>query len=102
MVRRRVITASVAAHRCACNPGTASVDRCRHADDLRVPPGGRKSQVWEAYIGDRYWYNKFGTDHSSGLYNIFGCSVPSGIGFGCTPGTSIESTAYIGTTYHFK
>jgi hypothetical protein len=61
-----------------------------------------KAQVWEAYVGYRYWYNKFGTDHSSGVFNTSGCSAPPGTGFGCSPGTAIESTAYIGTTYHFK
>ncbi len=61
-----------------------------------------KPGIWDGYVGYRYWYNKFGTDHNNGLFNISGCSAPAGTGFGCSPGTSVESTAYIGTTYHFK
>jgi hypothetical protein len=59
-----------------------------------------KAGIWEAYVGWRYWYNKFGTDHTSGLFASIGCTQQGN--FGCSPGTSIESTAYIGTTYHFK
>jgi hypothetical protein len=46
--------------------------------------------VWDTYVGYRYWYNKFGTDHNAGLFANL------------TPNTSIESTALVGTTYHFK
>jgi len=46
--------------------------------------------VWETYVGYRYWQNKFGTDHNAGLFANL------------TPNTSIESTAFIGTTYHWK
>src|ERR1700683_3099848 len=49
-----------------------------------------KSGIWDTYVGYRYWYNKFGTDHSAPLFAAI------------APGTSIESTAYVGTTYHFK
>jgi hypothetical protein len=49
-----------------------------------------KPGIWETYVGYRYWYNKFGTDHTAPLFSTI------------APGTSIESTAYIGTTYHFK
>jgi len=49
-----------------------------------------KPGIWDVYAGYRYWYNKFGTDHNAPLF----ASV--------APGTSVESTAYIGTTYHFK
>jgi hypothetical protein len=59
-----------------------------------------KSGIWEGYVGWRYWYNKFGTDHNDGLFAASGCSIPGG--FGCAPGSSIENTVYIGTTYHFK
>ena len=45
--------------------------------------------VWDLYAGYRYWYNKFGTDHNAPLFAQV------------APGTSVESTAYIGTTYHF-
>jgi hypothetical protein len=68
-----------------------------------------KPGIWEGYVGYRYWYNKFGTDHNAGLFSSSGCNQgsaavpgPGAGGFGCAPGTSIESTAYIGTTYHFK
>jgi hypothetical protein len=58
-----------------------------------------KPGIWDTYVGYRYWYNKFGTDHNAPLFgggtNLFGGA------FGA-PGTSIESTAYVGTTYHFK
>jgi hypothetical protein len=46
--------------------------------------------IWEVYAGYRYWYNKFGTDHNAGLFSFV------------APNTSIESTAFLGTTYHFK
>jgi hypothetical protein len=46
--------------------------------------------VWETFVGYRYWYNKFGTDHNAGLFANL------------APNTSIESTAFVGTTYHFK
>jgi hypothetical protein len=49
-----------------------------------------KSGIWDTYIGYRYWYNKFGTDHNAPLFSQI------------APGTSIESTAYAGMTYHFK
>ena len=49
-----------------------------------------KPGIWDMYVGYRYWYNKFGTDHNAPLFATI------------APGTSIESTAYLGTTYHFK
>jgi len=49
-----------------------------------------KQGIWDMYVGYRYWYNKFGTDHNAFLFSTI------------APGTSIESTAYLGTTYHFK
>jgi hypothetical protein len=49
-----------------------------------------KPGIWDSYVGYRYWYNKFGTNHSDWLFSTV------------APGTSIESTAYVGTTYHFK
>jgi hypothetical protein len=48
-----------------------------------------KPGKWELYAGYRYWYNKFGTDHNAPLFSQI------------APGTSIESTAYVGTTLHF-
>jgi hypothetical protein len=48
-----------------------------------------KPGKWELYAGYRYWYNKFGTDHNAYLFSTY------------APGTSIESTAYLGTTFHF-
>jgi len=49
-----------------------------------------KPGIWDTYVGYRYWYNKFGTNHSAPLFSLE------------APGSSIESSAYIGTTYHFK
>jgi hypothetical protein len=49
-----------------------------------------KPGIWDIYAGYRFWYNKFGTDHNAPLFAQV------------APGTSVESTAYIGTTYHFK
>jgi hypothetical protein len=49
-----------------------------------------KPGIWDMYVGYRYWYNKFGTDHNSLLFSVG------------SPGSSIESTAYLGMTYHFK
>ena len=49
-----------------------------------------KPGIWDSYVGYRYWYNKFGTNHNAFLF----ASI--------APGTSVESTAYVGTTYHFK
>jgi len=49
-----------------------------------------KPGIWDTYVGYRYWYNKFGTNHNAPLFALV------------APGTSIESTAYVGTTYHFK
>lgn len=49
-----------------------------------------KPGIWDAFVGYRYWYNKFGTNHNDWLFATF------------APGTSVESTAYVGTTYHFK
>jgi hypothetical protein len=48
-----------------------------------------KAGLWETFVGYRYWSNKFGTDHNAGLFSVL------------TPNTSIESTAFFGTTYHF-
>jgi len=49
-----------------------------------------KPGIWDTYVGYRYWYNKFGTNHNAPLFAAV------------APGTSIESTAYVGMTYHFK
>jgi hypothetical protein len=49
-----------------------------------------KPGIWDAFVGYRYWYNKFGTNHNAFLFADI------------APQTSIESTAYVGTTYHFK
>lgn len=49
-----------------------------------------KPGIWDMYVGYRYWYNKFGTDHNAPLFAVI------------APGTSVESTFYVGTTYHFK
>jgi hypothetical protein len=49
-----------------------------------------KPGLWDMYVGYRYWYNKFGTNHNAALFATI------------APDTSIESTAYVGTTYHFK
>ncbi len=49
-----------------------------------------KPGIWDTYVGYRYWENKFGTNHSAALFSLV------------APGTSIESTVYVGTTYHFK
>ena len=49
-----------------------------------------KPGLWDMYVGYRYWYNKFGTNHNAALFSTI------------APDTSIESTAYLGTTYHFK
>ena len=49
-----------------------------------------KPGIWDLYGGYRYWYNKFGTNHSDWLFST------------SAPGSSIESTGYVGTTYHFK
>jgi hypothetical protein len=45
--------------------------------------------LWEGFVGYRYWYNKFGTDHNAGVFTVL------------APNTSIESTAFVATTYHF-
>lgn len=58
-----------------------------------------KPGIWETYIGYRYWYNKFGLDHNAAL---FSCNGPAGCGPANAPNTAIESTVYVGTTYHFK
>jgi hypothetical protein len=49
-----------------------------------------KPGIWDSYVGYRYWYNKFGTNHNAFLFSTI------------APETSVESTAYVGTTYHFK
>jgi hypothetical protein len=59
-----------------------------------------KAGIWETYVGWRYWYNKFGTDHNNGDFSNIGCTQIGALG--CAPGTSIENTVYLGTTYHFK
>jgi hypothetical protein len=48
-----------------------------------------KPGLWEGFVGYRYWYNKFGTDHNAAIFSVL------------APNTSIESTAFFGTTYHF-
>jgi hypothetical protein len=50
-----------------------------------------KPGIWDTYVGYRYWYNKFGTDHSAPLFSALGAQ-----------GSSIEKTVYHGTTYHYK
>jgi hypothetical protein len=60
-----------------------------------------KPGIWDTYVGYRYWYNMYGTNHNAPLFA--GCTIASCgfVGAGA-PGTSIMSTAYVGTTYHFK
>ena len=48
-----------------------------------------KAGLWEGFVGYRYWSNKFGTDHNAGVFTVL------------APNTSVESTAFVGTTYHF-
>jgi len=57
-----------------------------------------KPGIWDTYVGYRYWENRFGTNHNACLFA--GCVV-GGAGAGA-PGSSVMSTAYVGTTYHFK
>jgi len=59
-----------------------------------------KAGIWDGYVGWRYWYNKFGTDHNNGDFSSSGCTQVGTLG--CAPGSSIENTVYVGTTYHFK
>jgi hypothetical protein len=49
-----------------------------------------KPGIWDGYVGYRYWYNKFGTDHNAPLFAQI------------APDSSVESSVYLGTTYHFK
>jgi hypothetical protein len=49
-----------------------------------------KPGIWDGYVGYRYWMNKFGTNHNDWLFATV------------APQTSVESTVYLGTTYHFK
>jgi len=49
-----------------------------------------KPGIWDSYVGYRYWYNKFGTDHNAPLFAQI------------APDSSVESSVYLGTTYHFK
>jgi len=49
-----------------------------------------KAGIWDTFVGYRYWFDKFGTNHSAPLFAL------------AAPGTSIERTVYVGTTYHFK
>jgi hypothetical protein len=59
-----------------------------------------KPGIWDTFVGYRYWYNMYGTNHNAPLFA--GCaSCFNGGPFGA-PGTSIMSTAYVGMTYHFK
>jgi hypothetical protein len=51
-----------------------------------------KQGIWDMYGGYRYWYNKFGTDHTLSGFNSPALGGDS----------SIESSAFVGTTYHFK
>jgi hypothetical protein len=48
-----------------------------------------KPGIWDAYVGYRYWVDKFGTNHNDWLFAA------------SAPGTSVESSVYLGTTYHF-
>jgi hypothetical protein len=49
-----------------------------------------KANVVSLYVGYRYWYNKFGTDHNAPIFSI------------AAPSSSIESTFYTGISYHFN
>jgi hypothetical protein len=59
-----------------------------------------KPGIWDTYVGYRYWYNRFGTNHNAPLFA--GCATCFFGGPFGAPGTSVMSTAYVGTTYHFK
>ncbi|HEX4043586.1 MAG TPA: hypothetical protein VHY10_17945 [Xanthobacteraceae bacterium] len=59
-----------------------------------------KPGIWDTYVGYRYWFNKFGTNQNAPLFAGSTTALAGGP-FGA-PGTSVESTAYLGTTYHFK
>jgi len=49
-----------------------------------------KPGIWDTYVGWRYWMDKFGTNQHAALFSVV------------APGTSVENTVYVGTTYHFK
>jgi hypothetical protein len=59
-----------------------------------------KPGIWDTYIGYRYWMNKFGTNQNAPLFA--GCTAAVCGAAAGAPGTSVESTVYLGTTYHFK
>jgi hypothetical protein len=59
-----------------------------------------KPGIWDTYVGYRYWMDKFGTNKNAALFA--GCTTCNGGGPGGAPGTSVESTVYLGSTYHFK
>jgi hypothetical protein len=81
-----------------CAPGTnpaAAFTKTEVRTDSRLTLDASKlwfdkPGIWDMYVGYRYWYNKFGTDHNAPLFSHI------------APNTSIESTAYLGMTYHFK
>jgi hypothetical protein len=87
---------------CVGNPGCVNTNNADSAftkvevlsfNELRLDASKLwwgKPGIWDIYAGYKYWYNKFGTDHTAPLFAQI------------APGTSIESTAYLGTTYHFK
>ncbi|MFZ0425688.1 MAG: hypothetical protein WAL80_22655 [Xanthobacteraceae bacterium] len=65
----------------------------RNTAELRFDTGKMfwgKPGIWDSYVGYLYWYNKFGTDHNAILFSQ------------ASPGSSVESSVYVGTTYHFK
>jgi len=59
-----------------------------------------KPGIWDSFVGYRYFYNQFGTNHNAALFA--GCTTCNGGGPGGAPGTNIISTAYVGMDYHFK
>jgi hypothetical protein len=59
-----------------------------------------KPGIWDTYVGWRYWYNKFGVDHTAPLF-AGGIKADGVTPYGA-PGTAIESTFLMGSTYHFK
>jgi hypothetical protein len=98
-----ISTANLVAGGCTLGPGSGpfTANNCSDFTKVEVWEDNRisldasklwwgKAGVWDIFAGYRYWYNKFGTDHNAPVFSI------------AAPGTSVESTAYVGTTYHFK
>ena len=70
------------------NTKTEVFEDARLSFDASKVRGGTPG-TWDIFVGYRYWYNKYGQNHKDWLFATV------------APGTAMERSFFVGTTFHF-